>query len=76
MTERCHFVDCIQHYYPSPDDPWFSRWAETTAHPIIVQDAKGVRTVTLWFNGALQFFDDGFTCPWFIPAVVDWAKRP
>ena len=42
----------------------------------MLQDAKGVRTVTLWFHNALQFFDDGSTCPWFIPAVVDWAKRP
>ena len=40
------------------------------------QDAHKVRTVTLWFSNALQLFKDGNTCPWFIPTLLDWAKRP
>ena len=38
-------------------------------------DTRGVRTVTLWFDGALQLYSDSFTCPWFVPALLDWAKR-
>lgn len=38
-------------------------------------DEQGVRTVTLWFDDALQTYNDAFTCPWFMPALVDWASR-
>ena len=38
-------------------------------------DDKGVRSVTLWFNNALQQFKDGYTCPWFMPALLDWAQK-
>jgi len=39
-------------------------------------DKQGVRSVTLWFSNALQLYPDSFTCPWFMPTLLDWAKRP
>ena len=49
---------------------------ESLATFLAFLDAKGVRTVTLWFSNALQLFNDGFTCPWFVPSLLDWAERP
>jgi hypothetical protein len=39
-------------------------------------DTKGVRSMTLWFSNALQLFEDSYTCPWFMPTLNDWARRP
>lgn len=37
--------------------------------------ANGVRSVTLWFDNALQLYQDSFTCPWFVPTLHDWVAK-
>ena len=39
-------------------------------------DTKKVRSVTLWFDNALQLYQDSFTCPWFVPTLAEWALKP
>jgi len=48
---------------------------ESLANFLLFLDSRGVRSVTLWFSNALQLYSDSFTCAWFVPTLLEWAKR-
>lgn len=51
-------------------------WTKAALEEFLVfLDKQEVRTVTVWFSNAFQLFEDGYTCPWFIPTLLEWAKR-